>query len=421
MKRFLMPSIFLLCLVEICTAQTLRLETCYEQAKAHHPMAEQKTILADATALSKSVLATNLLPKVQLNAQATLQSDVTSIPISLPNITIPTPHKDQYKATVDVNQVLYDGNATKSQVQVQDAQLAAQQQQVEVGIYSIRDKVNQLFFNALLADENLALTQLLKQDIQTRLDRVNAGLRNGVGAPVTALQLQAELAKIDARFVELRNGRKTALDMLAELMGAPIPENVSLERPSSFAPNVAADFSNRPETRLYALQKESLNAQMNALNTVNKPKLSAFLQAGLGRPGLNAFKTDFAPFAIGGLRLSWTLWDWGATKKQQNALDTQKRVIDTQSAAFEQSTRLQLIQAQNEADKLVALLDQDRAIIALRVKIKENVAAQLENGIATANDYLTEVNAENQAKQNMKLHELQLLLSKVNVQTALGK
>jgi hypothetical protein len=47
--------------------------------------------------------------KIDLNAQATYQSDVTSLPISLPNVTVNPPNKDQYRATVDVNQLIYNG------------------------------------------------------------------------------------------------------------------------------------------------------------------------------------------------------------------------------------------------------------------------------------------------------------------------
>jgi hypothetical protein len=41
------------------------------------------------------------LPKIDLNAQATYQSDVTALPIGLPNVTV-NPPKDQ--SYLDVNQ-----------------------------------------------------------------------------------------------------------------------------------------------------------------------------------------------------------------------------------------------------------------------------------------------------------------------------
>jgi hypothetical protein len=46
--------------------------------------------------------------------------------------------------------------------------------------------------------------------------------------------------------------------------------------------------------------------------------------------------------------------------------------------------------------------------------------AQLENGVITSNDFLTDVNDENQARQNKILHEVQLLMTQYNQQTTTG-
>jgi outer membrane protein TolC len=78
---------------------------------------------------------------------------------------------------------------------------------------------------------------------------------------------------------------------------------------------------------------------------------------------------------------------------------------------------------QQNADlaKLEQLLGSDDEIIALRESIKTTSAAQLENGVINTNDYLREVNAEDQARVNRILHEIQLLMSRYNLQTTLGR
>jgi hypothetical protein len=45
---------------------------------------------------------------------------------------------------------------------------------------------------------------------------------------------------------------------------------------------------------------------------------------------------------------------------------------------------------------------------------------QLENGIITVTDYLEEVNAEDQARQNKSLHEIQKLMAAYAVATTKG-
>jgi outer membrane protein TolC len=53
--------------------------------------------------------------------------------------------------------------------------------------------------------------------------------------------------------------------------------------------------------------------------------------------------------------------------------------------------------------------------------VKEAAIAQLQNGVITANDYLREVNAEDQARQSLISHQIQLLQAEINYQTTLGK
>jgi outer membrane protein TolC len=53
--------------------------------------------------------------------------------------------------------------------------------------------------------------------------------------------------------------------------------------------------------------------------------------------------------------------------------------------------------------------------------VTDAAKAQLENGVITANDYVKEVNAEDQARQTLITHKVQLLQAQINYQTILGK
>jgi outer membrane protein TolC len=80
-----------------------------------------------------------------------------------------------------------------------------------------------------------------------------------------------------------------------------------------------------------------------------------------------------------------------------------------------------LKQQQWEIEKFNQLINTDVGIIDLREQVKVASSAQLENGVITANDYLREVNAEDQARQALITHRLQLLQAQINYQTTLGK
>ena len=57
---------------------------------------------------------------------------------------------------------------------------------------------------------------------------------------------------------------------------------------------------------------------------------------------------------------------------------------------------------------------------ALLILSSINVNAQLENGVITANDFLREVNAEDQARLSLITHRLQWLQAQINHETISG-
>ena len=92
-----------------------------------------------------------------------------------------------------------------------------------------------------------------------------------------------------------------------------------------------------------------------------------------------------------------------------------------QKETFLLNTNTQLKQQHAEIEKLQQLITSDNEIIGLRASVKDAAKAQLENGVITANDYLKEINAEDQARQSLITHQLQLLQAQINYNTISGK
>src|SRR5690606_27286413 len=109
--------------------------------------------------LQNEIIGLDKLPKVSLYAQATYQSEVTQIPFSLPNATVEPLNKDQYRATLDVNQLIYNGGLLNAQSKLKEIQFKTQQQQIEVSLYQLKNIVNQYFFGILLLQEKNELLQ----------------------------------------------------------------------------------------------------------------------------------------------------------------------------------------------------------------------------------------------------------------------
>ena len=102
-------------------------------------------------------------------------------------------------------------------------------------------------------------------------------------------------------------------------------------------------------------------------------------------------------------------------------MEVNKRIVEIQKETFLLNTNSQLIQQQAEIDKLLKLIASDYEIINLRKSVTDAAKAQLENGVITANDFLKEINAEDQARQVLITHQVQLLQAQINYQTISGK
>jgi outer membrane protein TolC len=396
---------------------SLTLDNCLEMAKQNYPLIKQYTLIEKTKEYSIANAQKAYLPQFNVAGQATYQSAVTQIPISLPNVDIPTMSRDQYRLYGEVSQSITDLFTVKDQKEYINANSEIEVQKTEVELYKLRERINNLYFGILLIDEQVKQTELLKKDIQSGIEKTNVAIANGVALKSTADNLKAELLKADQRTIELKAARKGYTDMLALFINNPIDENTVLEKPHR---QMLTNTINRPELKLFDLQKKSFDAQEKLITAKNLPRLSAFFQGGFGRPGLNMLDNDFQGYYIGGLRLSWNITGFYTYKNEKKMLANSQSMIDIQRETFLFNTSLTLKQQNADITKMQELIETDKSIVTLRESVKNTTQNQLTYGTATTNDYLIAVNAEDQAKQNLILHEIQLLMTEYNTQTTAG-
>jgi hypothetical protein len=397
---------------------TLQLETCYRLAEQNYPLIKQRALIAKSKAYTLENISKGNLPQLAIHGQATHQSDVTQIPVDIPGMEVPTVSKDQYRIYGEINQPLTDLITVKHQKEVQEISSSVQEQTLEVELYKLRARINQLFFGALLIGEQLKQNELLKKDIHTGMAKVNAAVTYGTELKSSLDKLKAELLKADQRDTELKAARKAYLEILGLFVNQSLTEATSLKKPENL---LITDEIKRPELKLYDLQKQSYNAQDKLINTRNMPKVSLFLQGGFGKPSpVNMLSNDFSSYYIGGLRLGWTLSSFYTSSRERQLLAINQNLLNVQKETFLFNTGVSLRQQSTEVTKLQGLIHSDEQIITLRASIKQASNVQLENGVLTVNDFLREVNAEDQARQNKLLHEMQLLMAQYNYQTTAG-
>lgn len=414
--------LFLLLISSALNAQQfelLDLDQARALSLANYPLIKERGLLAQSTEIRTSNLEKQFLPQLSFLAQATYQSDVTKVTIPIPGFNIEPPGKDQYRVVADVNQLIYDGGAVKQQKVLQQLNNSVEQQKLEVEFHKLKERVDQLYLSVLYLDAQAKQVELIKSDIQVGIKRVEAQVQNGVAFRSNLDVLKAELIKAEQRAIEIRNTRKGYVNALKVYTGQQLSDTIKLKEVALNSTPESQEIK-RPELKLFSEQEKLINHEYNMIAARNLPKASVFAQGGYGRPGLNMLNNNFDFYYIGGLRLNWSLSSLYTKKKDRELVEVNKKIVDIQREQFVLNTNQQLEQQRAELNKLGQLIASDNEIISLRESVTKAAKAQLENGVITANDYLREINAEDQARQMLITHQLQLMQAQINYHNTLG-
>jgi outer membrane protein TolC len=417
MRRLIFLTGFLLAGVSAISQNTITLHECYEKAMVNHPVGLQKAELEKISNLNKDIIASSWLPQSVFNAQATYQSEVIDIGVELPGFDFPSPTRDQYRMSVEVQQMIYDGGSAKNRQKLREAQHQAELDEIEVQLYQVLEQVNQYFFRHFILKENLTIMDLTMEEISQRLHSVRSGVENGALLPSTQWALEAELLRLEQKKDELLAMITSNLEILGILTG----ETLTDKKPLLPAEMLQEEKTmNRPELRLFESQKESLFAASRLTSTARMPRVSTFAQAGYGRPGLNMLSEDFDFFYLAGIRLTWNIWDWDKTNKERQIQQVKAELVNTQQQVFEQKINIALTSVTSLISQLEKTTEKDMKIIALREKIMESAGSQLQNGVITSTDYLQQVNALARAKTEYQTNQIRLIQARAEFNIITG-
>ena len=397
--------------------QSITLQECYDLATVNYPLAKQSGLLDMQNQLEKEVVSNAKLPQLSFDAQATYQSDVIEVPI--PNSNIEPLNKDQYRATLSVNQLIYNGGATDATLDVKSSQLKTKQKQVEVNLYQLKQKINQLYFSVLLAQETHLLLIAKQEQLQAKLSEVTSGIKYGVILPASDKVLEAELLKLNQQLIEVKSNKTSLIETLSSVIGQPL--NASTIFQNTLVETPSKTELNRPELELFQLKKDEIESNEALIAKQNAPKLLGFATGGYGNPGLNMLDNSFQTFYTVGVKLNWNVFDWNSNKKQRESLSINKDIIDTETETFKLNTNTELNQQQNEIEKIEAFITSDLEIINLRKEVLKSADSQLKNGVITSSAYITELTNLFEDENTLVKHKIQLQLAKANYNIIKGQ
>src|SRR5659263_310555 len=390
---------------------------CYDSAAVATPLSGEGVLYSEMSSLRNQNLASAWLPLLDLNGSFSYQSDVADITKMLGSIplapgSLPTIPHEQYRASFDVSQVIWDGGVTRSARAVEQVVNELNMKQSEADVYRLREQVNNYYFSVLLVSSQMEVTGFLISDLDGRIKEASSGVTNGVVTPVTLDVLRAEKIKAGQQLTELTRRRESLVSVLEQITGMAGLQDDSFQLPDII---ISGDeIIDNPDMRLFEVRSRQLEMSKNLLKSQRMPKAFGFAQAAYGNtPGSNFFSETADFFYSVGAGFKWNIFDWNKNSNERKSLSIQQQLIDIRRSATGESLQRLLTVKMAEITALRETAEQDDELITIRKKISGVAASQLENGTITASQYLTELNNEKQAVISAAVRQISLSRAEV--------
>ena len=399
------------------------LEECQQAAERNYPLIRQYGLIEKTTELTVANIQKGWLPQISASAQATLQSDVTAFPDQMQKmyqtmgINMQGLKKDQYRVGIDIQQTVFDGGTISSQKAIAREQGKVQSAQNEVNLYNVRKRVNEMYFGLLLIDEQMVLNKDLQELLAQNEKKLASMVKNGTAAESDYQNVKAERLNVAQQATSLQAQQQALTRMLSAFCGIEVKQAV---KPNHGDRLFDVNLFNqkpvpmiRPELKAIDAQLKLADAQEKALDAALMPKLGVFAQGYYGYPGYNMFEDmmsrKFSWNGMIGARLTWNIGALYTRKNDKAKLNVQRSMFNVQRETFLFNNNLEQIQQNENIERYKKLMADDKEIISLRSSIRKAAESKLSHGIIDVNDLVKEINNENAAKVQQRVHEIEML------------
>lgn len=381
----------------------LTLDSCRQKAHDTYPMIKQYTLLNRSRDYTIDNIGKAWLPQVNAMGGAAAYTDMLDIPAQAKMLTGETKNWTA-GAMISLQQQIYDGGQTAAQKNTARAETEVSRRNVDVSMYAVNDRIEQLFFGILLIDEQLKQNRLLQNDLGINERQVADMMKGGLANATDIDAVKVEEVKCRQSETSLTAMRQAYLRMLGYFIGEQLNETTTLVAPNETA-TTKIDAITRPELQWYAARQSLLGEQRKQLDTRLMPTVKAF--------GATIAHTSLADmmhntFAAAGVTVSWNIGALYTRKNDLYKLQVEADRIDAEQQTFLFNNHLQTEETQGQITALKKQLDLDRETVRLREDIYSKSMKKVKLGTETVNEMLRDAIAVSQARQQQSLHNIQL-------------
>lgn len=415
--KIILHILVLFAIPSIIGAQVLSvdLEQCRDSAKVNWPTFKKMDLQQENRDIIIQTINKNYLPKLTLSGSATYQSEVVIFPeIQIPGMSdfFPSFPNENYRADLQLSQIIYDGGNTKSAKELQLASNTLEETQIEIENYNLMEQINKLYLSVLLLEQNNKVLLTAGDEIDQNIKILQSAYDNGMILSSELNKIKAEKISIDKQLLNINTSKLNIIQSLSIITGIEISHDASFKTPG----DSSNKFGTLPQLKIFEAQN-NLNKASLEIEFRNKfPKLSLFANGGYGRPGYNFMNTDLHSYGMLGINLSWNVVDWGTYKKHKEKSEVKQKIIEKNEEAFIKRNSIELLKLTNDFANIQNQIKMDKEIIVIKEEIKKSSWSKFQNGTITSNEYLKDFNDLKRAQQTLEINKIQLILNKLELQ-----
>ena len=407
----------LICLPLVAQAQ-LTLETCKQKAHDNYPAVKEYALIDASRDYTLDNADKAWLPQVSVNGTGLAMTDLLTNNQQMKALGMDTKNL-MASASLMVNQKIYDGGQTAASKAVTRAETEVNRRNLDVNMYAINSRIEQLYFGILLLDEQLKQNQLLHDDLSINERQVADMIKGGIANASDLDAVRVEVVRCEQNKASLSASRAAYLRMLGYFIGESLPETTTLQSVDTALSATDADTVARPELLWYDAQQTLISQQRKRLDTRLLPTVGAF---GLGQAhsSLTSPTLLHNTFFSAGINISWNIGALYTRKNDLKKLQVESDRIEAERRTFLFNNRLQRDDAQGQIESLRRQLELDDKVVSLRRSIYDKSMKKVRLGTETVNEMLRDAIAVSQASQQQNLHRIQLQQAIYQQKTILG-
>lgn len=416
-KRNITTLLFSVCCVMYAAAD-VTVEQCVALAQENYPLIQKYDLLRQSRQIDLSDINKSWLPQIGIYAQGTVQNAVPSFPDALSNVLdqMGTDMKGlgklQYKVGVDLNQTIWDGGSSKASRTIAESENAQQEAALDVELYAVRERVENLFFGIKLVEEQIKQAELTLTLLESNLAMLRSMKTNGTATQSDVDMVEAQFLTVQQQITQARSISDSNRRLLGIFTGTDMSDE-KLTKPSSSMPSEL--ISARPELALFDARIKNNDARLGSIKSSVMPRIGLFAQAYYGYPGYDYFKSmmnrDMSFNVLAGVKVSWNIGSFYTKKNSERKLRLANDGIVADREVFLFNTNLQTSSQTAHISELEDIMKEDSRIVELRANVRRSAESQLRNGVIDATALLTKITDENQARLTSSYHEIQLIQS----------